>query len=93
LKKKVMNRLPKQNEMFDLSPAEIKQKIRTAFYTHARRDSEKISVNANGNVVQLTGTVRSWTERKDAADAAWAIPGVTEVKKGLAVEGEIYTGE
>jgi osmotically-inducible protein OsmY len=88
-----MNQTIEQQPTVDLSPLEIKEKIRSVFYRHALIDSENISVNAKGRTVLLTGRVRSWTERKDAEDAAWSIPGVIDVKNKLEVEGEIYIGE
>jgi osmotically-inducible protein OsmY len=93
VKKYVMNKTTVLPAMFDLSPTEIKKKIRSVFYGHALIDSENISVKATGGIVVLTGTVRSWTERKDAEDAAWSIPGVIEVENQLQVQGEVYDGE
>jgi osmotically-inducible protein OsmY len=91
--KKVMIQTTKQQAPVDLSPQEIKEKIRSAFYNHAVVDSENISVKATGKTVILTGEVRSWTERKDAEDAAWSMTGVAEVQNKLEVKGEIYDGE
>jgi osmotically-inducible protein OsmY len=92
-KKRVMNKTAVQHAMFDLSPTEIRKKIRSVFYGHALIDSENISVRTTGGTVVLTGKVRSWTERKDAEDAAWSIPGVIEVENKLEVQGEVYDGE
>jgi osmotically-inducible protein OsmY len=90
-KQTVMNTT--QQTLVDLSPQEIKEKIRSVFAKHALVDSQNISVKATGRTVVLTGKVRSWTERKDAEDAAWSMPGVMEVENNLAVEGEIDAGE
>jgi osmotically-inducible protein OsmY len=88
-----MNSIIQQQDMVDLSPSEIKDKIRSMFHKHALLDLENICVTAKGGTVLLTGTVRSWTERKDAEDAAWSMPGVVDVENKLEVEGEIYKGE
>ena len=76
-----------------VSAREIKEKIRMVLKAHALIDSENISVKARGSEVILAGKVRSWTERKDAEDAVWSLPGVKEVVNNIEVEGEVYTGE
>jgi osmotically-inducible protein OsmY len=60
-------------------PSEIKRKIQEAFRRNAEVDSDHIVVDADGSVVTLKGTVRSWLERQEAERAAWAAPGVTSV--------------
>jgi osmotically-inducible protein OsmY len=48
-------------------------------------DPQTITVRINGGAVTLIGTVRSERERKMAAAAAWAEPGVTDVTNELIV--------
>ncbi len=69
---------------------EIKKKIRAAFHRHATVDSSKVHVATQGDVVTLTGNVRSWTERRDAEAVAWSMPGVTTVENKLEVESAVF---
>jgi osmotically-inducible protein OsmY len=48
-------------------------------------DPQTITVRISGGAVTLVGTVRSDRERKMAAAAAWAEPGVTDVTNQLVV--------
>lgn len=66
-------------------PSEIKRKIQGAFRRNAEVDSNRIVVEADGSVVTLKGTVRSWVEREEAERAAWAAPGVTNVVDQIVV--------
>jgi osmotically-inducible protein OsmY len=66
-------------------PSEIKKKIQDAFRRNAEVDSNRIIVEADGSVVTLKGTVRSWIEREEAERAAWAAPGVTSVVDQIVV--------
>jgi osmotically-inducible protein OsmY len=72
---------------------DVKKKISAAFHRHATVDSANVKVAATGGTVILTGQVRSWTERKDAEDVVWSMPGVTKVENKLEIEHEIYVGE
>jgi osmotically-inducible protein OsmY len=66
-------------------PSEIKRKIEEAFRRSAEIDASRIDVEANGGEVILKGTVRSWAERQEADQAAWAAPGVTKVDNRIVV--------
>jgi osmotically-inducible protein OsmY len=68
-----------------VSPSEIKSKIEEALKRSALLDAMKISVEAVGGKVVLTGTVRSWAEREEAELAAWRAAGVTEVQNRIVV--------
>ena len=46
---------------------------------------DRITVEANGSVVTLKGTVRSWIEREEAERVAWSAPGVTKVEDRIVV--------
>ncbi|HUL10663.1 MAG TPA: BON domain-containing protein [Methylococcaceae bacterium] len=68
-----------------VAPGEIKSKIEAAFKRSAILDAQHIKVKADGSKVTLSGSVSSWTEREEAEDAAWAAPGVTEVKNSITI--------
>ncbi|MEB2785261.1 BON domain-containing protein [Algoriphagus persicinus] len=74
-----------------LNPAEvesqaIKDKITAAFHRSATIDSSSVHVQIIKNNVILSGTVRSWVEKKEAEKAVWSSPGVTSVENRLKIE-------
>jgi osmotically-inducible protein OsmY len=69
---------------------DISQKINSAFQRYASIDAHKINVSVTANKVTLSGTVRSWSERGDAEDVAWAAPGVNQVINNIVVEEEEF---
>ena len=62
-----------------ISPVDVKDNIRDEFERNARIDANNIRVEVKGSKVILKGEVRNFDEYREAKDAAWAIPGVTEV--------------
>jgi len=64
---------------------EIKKQIQDALVRNARLDAQNISVRVEGTKVILEGPVRSWAEREEAENAAWAIPGVLAVENNLRI--------
>ena len=68
-----------------VAPVEVKRKIEEAFRRSAEVDASNITVETSGEVVRLSGAVRSWVERKEAERAAWSAPGVTSVDNRISV--------
>jgi osmotically-inducible protein OsmY len=68
-----------------VEPSELKRKIQDAFKRNAEVDADRITVEANGSVVTLKGTVRSWSEREEAERIAWSAPGITNVEDRIVV--------
>lgn len=65
---------------------DIKNKIQTAFKRAADVDANRITVEVDGHTVTLKGTVRSWAEKEEARDTAYASPGVYNVINKINVE-------
>ncbi|HTA91335.1 MAG TPA: BON domain-containing protein [Polyangiaceae bacterium] len=61
------------------SAAEVKEKVEAALRRQATTDADSIHVDTSGGKVTLTGHASSWQAIEDAAHAAWAGHGVTQV--------------
>jgi osmotically-inducible protein OsmY len=55
-------------------PSEVRMKIEEALKRSAQLDANRISVEAQGSKVILSGNVRSWAEREEAEMAALVSP-------------------
>lgn len=66
--------------------SDIEHKISAAFHRSATIDAEKVKAEIDNNKVILRGKVRSFAEKEDAENAAWAAPGILEVENDLQIE-------
>jgi osmotically-inducible protein OsmY len=64
---------------------DTEEKIRRALVRNAVVDGDTISVTVRGTEVTLTGTVRSWAEKKQAGLSAWSSPTVSNVHNDIKV--------
>ncbi|MCY1718612.1 BON domain-containing protein [Microbacterium sp. SL62] len=68
------------------SAEDTEERIKNALTRNAQLDAAKIHVNAAGTKITLTGTVKSWAEKSQAGNAAWASPHVTHVDNHIVVQ-------
>lgn len=69
------------------SAADTEERIRNALTRNALLEAQHIHVRTDGDKVVLTGTVKSWEERRQAANTAWASPHVADVDNRIEVRG------
>jgi len=60
-------------------PSQVKEQVEAALERRALAGVRSIHVDVAAGKVTLTGHAKSWQAVEDAANAAWAAPGVTEV--------------
>jgi osmotically-inducible protein OsmY len=68
-----------------VSAGDVRAKIEEALRRNAEVDARRVIVEAHDGTVELRGNVHSWSEKNEAARAAWAAPGVTRVENNLMV--------
>jgi osmotically-inducible protein OsmY len=69
-----------------VSADQVKEKVEAALQRQARTDAKSIVIDTVGGRVTLSGNASSWQSIEDAAHAAWAAPGVTEVVDHMKVQ-------
>jgi osmotically-inducible protein OsmY len=62
-----------------ISATQVKEQVEAALRRQATESAQSIHVETSGGQVTLTGHASSWRAIEDAATAAWAAPGVTQV--------------
>jgi len=65
--------------------SDVRQSIADALRRNAQLDAGDLKVETDDGTVTLRGSVRSWAEHDDAVAAAWAAPGVRDVKDHIYV--------
>jgi osmotically-inducible protein OsmY len=67
------------------SAVDTKEHINKAIIRNAELDAKAIHVSVVDNKATLSGTVRSWAEKRQAERAAWSSPHVTDVDNRIVV--------
>jgi osmotically-inducible protein OsmY len=68
-----------------VKPTAIKDAIEKILKRHSEIDEKNVTITTEGGKVNISGTIRTWSERDDVSTAAWSTPGVTAVENNLAV--------
>jgi osmotically-inducible protein OsmY len=63
----------------------VEHSIKKAMERNAKLDAESVTVESKNGMVTLRGTVSSFADHDEAVAAAWAAPGVTDVKDHILV--------
>lgn len=66
-------------------PGDIKARIEAAFRRSAEFHARSVQVHTHDGMVTLRGRVATSAEREEAECAAWATPGVSEVKNEIKI--------
>jgi osmotically-inducible protein OsmY len=67
------------------SAGDVQHSIKKAMERNAKLDADGVSVDSSNGTITLHGTVSSWADHDEAVAAAWAAPGVTDVKDRILV--------
>jgi osmotically-inducible protein OsmY len=63
--------------------SDVRERIAKALKRNAEIESDAIRIDVAGSTVTLSGKVKAWNERQMAETAAWAAPGVSEVRDNI----------
>lgn len=72
------------------SATDAVERIRKALTRNATLDASRITVTVEGHELTLTGNVRSYAEKEQARQAAWASPHVSTVDNRLKVTPVLF---
>jgi len=73
---------------YDADPVDIDLHVQEALDRSALVPADSdVNVDTSGNVVKLTGHVRTWAEHDAVVGAAWMADGVLEVRDDLSITG------
>jgi len=64
---------------------DVQHSIKKAMERNAKLDADSVAVDSSNGTITLDGTVSSWADHDEAVSAAWAAPGVTNVKDHIHV--------
>jgi len=67
------------------SAGDVQHSIKKAMERNAKLDADSVSVDSSNGIITLHGTVSSWADHDEAVAAAWAAPGVSNVKDRILV--------
>ena len=67
------------------APHDVEHSIKKAMERNAKLDAKSVKVESSNGTITLRGTVSSWADHDEAVAAAWAAPGVTNVKDHILV--------
>jgi osmotically-inducible protein OsmY len=68
-----------------VSTTDVKSGIEHALLRAAEVDADRIRVRSDDGHVFLSGSVRSWPEKREAESAAWRAKGVTKVTNNIQI--------
>jgi osmotically-inducible protein OsmY len=86
----ITNLITVKAPMTQPSPDEVKRRIKDTLARGAQFDADRIQVEVQGHRAVLTGTVRSYAERRDAERAALNAPGITDVENHIIVDPNVF---
>ena len=64
---------------------DVQHSIKKAMERNAKLDADSVAVDSSNGTITLDGTVSSWADHDEAVSAAWAAPGITNVKDHIHV--------
>jgi osmotically-inducible protein OsmY len=68
----------------------VREQIESALKRAALVEALRLTLDVDGDKVTLRGTVHTWSERSSVEEAAWSVPGVTQVTNDLVVQPYVF---